>query len=127
MQRESDATRYQRLEQEVAVERYARRKAEAERACIQLESEGYRIKRAEEVERMARMTEAQQAEREKEIRENYQRAPIDRGDGFVQTARVSGPGEPKALDREAFARAKKYQREKGVTWEEAMSHEMGTA
>jgi len=131
MQRDSQAIQYQQLQQEVAALKYAAAKAESERIIVQLEAEGFRINRATEVERMARMEPAARTEREKEIRENYQRAPIGtprggQADGFVRTQPGAGPGGPKNLDRAGFERAQKYQREKRCTWEEAVQHELGT-
>lgn len=132
MQKQSAAIQYQRLEQEVAALRYQAALATSERIVAQLEFEGYRIpSRQAEVERMARLDEAGRKSREEEIRLCYQKAPVGPGRGaredFVQTARDAGPGGKRQLDRDGMTRALKYQREKGVSWDDAVAHELGTA
>lgn len=138
MQADSLAIKYARLEQEIAAERKARVEAESERCIVQLEAEGYRFPdlpgkpgsgRAREVQRLAGLTPEGRVERMEEVRLCYQRSPVPTG--FVQLAPVQeGGGQPKAMTREQFAEARKYQRAqqaagKAVRWEEAVEHVVG--
>lgn len=128
MQRESEATRYARLEadfqalkQERDAERYARKKADCERQVVQLESEGYQLDRAVEVNRMLTMDDAGQKAHVDSIRRFYRCAPT--GNYMVNTGPIPGSdmvnGE---IPAERRHKAIRYMRENpGIQWDQALA------
>lgn len=92
---------------------------------IQLEAEGFVLDRVAEVERMARLSEPEQAARAQEIRTCYRKAPV--GGDLVRSARVPEGGGKQAMDRGQMQTALKYQRAHKCSWDEAVEKTTGAA
>lgn len=127
MQRESQATRYARLEAENAALRqqsqeHALRyqRAECERLVTQLESEGFQLDRAAEVNVLIPLDPAGRGAHLDRIRRYYRQAPV--GVTLVRTSETT-PGDDYygGMTRERFHKVDQYMRERpGMQWDEAI-------
>jgi len=109
-EKESFAAERERLRSERAT-------AQAEKYVAQLNGEGFYFKDAgKEVQRFARMTEAEAQERMAEIRQNYQQDPVKASQQMLPT--VTEPGGAPVMTEQRLEVAQQYMRE-GKSWEEA--------
>lgn len=121
MQRDQEATRYSRLEQEVAqlraenaAEKKARYQADCERIAVQLESEGYDLDRPTEVAHMATLTPEARDAHVGRIKKHYRRAPV--GGALMNLGPPPVQGDAKAKygpsgNAERFRQVQRYARE----------------
>lgn len=128
--RQQEAARYARIEREsadikreLATLRQERSLAQAQALVVQIQAEGYLLRDpTKEAQRLARISEAERAERLDEIRACYQRDPA--AGGFVP---VASPPTSRADDSvvtpEDLRHAETYMRQhKSSDWEEAKQY-----
>lgn len=135
MQKDSDAIRYARIEQDVAAEKARNdalkaeldqfkllyRKSEAERIATQLEGENIDLDRPKFVAKLVRLPDSEWEPEIEEKRQFNRRRPG--GDGFIPTAAGVGdpaPGQKNGMSPDRFSKATDYMRKNGVSWKEAV-------
>lgn len=120
---EKDRYELQQLKEKFAVMETEGKKARYERDLTALLGMGYEFTLSKEVQRMEplRYDDAACASHIACIKENYQRAPVSDGYGFIQTADAPGVATPaKAPTREESQKAVRYASQNGVSFDEAL-------